>query len=438
MPSHDPNRNLLEAIDGELIQPLKRALIKFRDRPSPSIPSPAATPKRASVALVIRIQPHPSYLPRGGLEKSTNGPPKTIEEFFSLPWVQYGDPECLFIKRAARKGDRWTAHVAFPGGKRDLEDAGDFEAAVRECWEEVGLDLKVDTLECGKLPDRVVTTSWGTHPLMVLCPFIFLHISPSAPALTLQPTEVASAHWVPLRALLSPTFRTVEKCDVSDRLARQATGALGRLVRYVLRISLGQMEFAAIRLWPSLSVFSNFGRDFLQGAEEAVRGRSSRDTPLLLWGLSLGVLVDFLEEMPNGDATRVWKYPTFTVQDVRFVVWAMTKSLRERNVKLAKKGSVASEVLEIREIAEKEEKEALESDTEVTGIETGVEEQLIGKKKRTSTVDVLPSGNARTSTVGVLLEGYYDIVRSAVWFTLFGRTALFAAGVGFFAWKAHK
>jgi 8-oxo-dGTP pyrophosphatase MutT (NUDIX family) len=74
----------------------------------------------------------------------------------------------LFIKRAARKGDRWTAHVAFPGGKRDPEDAGDLEAAVRETLEEVGLDLEHEpVLHCGHLPDRVVTTSWGTVPCVL-------------------------------------------------------------------------------------------------------------------------------------------------------------------------------------------------------------------------------------------------------------------------------
>jgi len=70
--------------------------------------------------------------------------------------VKRGDPECLFIKRAARRGDRWTSHVALPGGKRDEEDEDDHRAAVRECLEEVGLDLDNGMIiDCGKLPDRV-------------------------------------------------------------------------------------------------------------------------------------------------------------------------------------------------------------------------------------------------------------------------------------------
>ena len=38
-------------------------------------------------------------------------------------------------------GDRWTSHVALPGGKRDKGDKGDEEAAVREVREEVGLEM---------------------------------------------------------------------------------------------------------------------------------------------------------------------------------------------------------------------------------------------------------------------------------------------------------
>ncbi len=71
----------------------------------------------------------------------------------------------MFIKRAAREGDRWTSHVALPGGKRDPEDEDDRATAVRETMEEIGLDLKGGgTLFVGKLPERIVSTSWGKVP----------------------------------------------------------------------------------------------------------------------------------------------------------------------------------------------------------------------------------------------------------------------------------
>jgi len=206
---------------------------------------------------------------------------------------------------------------------------------------------------------------------MVLCPFVFLLLSPTPPALHLQPTEVASIHWVPLRALLSPDFRTFETTDVSDRLARQFTGLHGRIIRYGLRLSLGHMSFAAIKLHPSASVYSPFGNDFLEE-----RGK------LVVWGLTLGVLQDLLDTLPPGGcALESWVWPTLTAPDVRLVVKAMTWGIRETNLEAARK-AVAS-----------------------------------GK-------------NDRGSTVHTLLEGYLIEVRRAVWITLAARAVVGTAVVG--------
>lgn len=79
--------------------------------------------------------------------------------------MQKGDPEVVFIKRAARVGDRWTSHVALPGGKRDPEDEDDKAVAIRETVEEIGLDLtSPNAFFVGNLPERVVSTSWGKVP----------------------------------------------------------------------------------------------------------------------------------------------------------------------------------------------------------------------------------------------------------------------------------
>ncbi|CUS13386.1 unnamed protein product [Tuber aestivum] len=390
----------------DLILGLHRALEELTENPPPSVPSPEEAPKRASVALVVRVQPHPSYLP-ASIDSYQVG---CLSEFFEQPWVKRGDPECLFIKRAARKGDRWTSHVALPGGKRDGEDEDDHKAAVRECLEEVGLDLDSGVIiDCGKLPDRVVTTSWGTVPLMVLCPFVFLCTSPTAPSFTLQPTEVASAHWVPIRTLLSPTFRTVQKCDVSDRLSRRFSGPLEPIVRWGLRANLGQMEYSAVRLWPSISVFSSFSGDFLDGAEA---GGGSWDRPLLLWGLTLGVVTDFLEMLPHGQGAAGWTYPTFTSWDVRGIVWLMTREIRKRNWEAARRGSLGRAFCE-------------HEDTESSLVL--VEENGNGTANSTR--------GEPTSTVKVLLEGYYDVVRKAVWVTLGGRAVIASTALGAAAWR---
>jgi hypothetical protein len=42
-------------------------------------------------------------------------------------------------------------------------------------------------------------------------------------------------------------------------------------------------------------------------------GEGAYPSPLLLWGLTLGILADFLDMLPPHQAVQLWKYPTFTV-----------------------------------------------------------------------------------------------------------------------------
>lgn len=125
----------------------------------PILPNPETTKRRASVALILRVQPSSSNWPVENAPRCGS-----LEDFFSQDWTRYGDPEALFIKRAARKGDRWTSHIALPGGKRDPSDEDDKAAAIRETSEEVGIDLKEHAIEVGNLPQRLVTTHWGKKP----------------------------------------------------------------------------------------------------------------------------------------------------------------------------------------------------------------------------------------------------------------------------------
>lgn len=151
-----------------LTSSLHNTLTTLSQNPYPHVPNPPSCKKRASVALILRIRPsyahYPSWSDVATLD-STQPISAQLETFFAQPWVQHGDPEVVFIKRAAREGDRWTSHVALPGGKRDPEDEDDKATAVRETVEEIGLDLKAkDALFVGNLPERVVSTSWGKVP----------------------------------------------------------------------------------------------------------------------------------------------------------------------------------------------------------------------------------------------------------------------------------
>ncbi|KAJ4289774.1 hypothetical protein N0V90_011104 [Kalmusia sp. IMI 367209] len=348
----------------DLISHLKSVLLELNAHPYPEVTNPPETPKRASVALILRIQPHYLHWPATDdkpfplhhpyplsptLQRRRSSAASTkprnlsfkeiIETFFAQEWVKHGDPELLFIKRATRIGDKWNGHVALPGGKRDPEDEDDQVTAVREALEEVGIDLNYNNaITIGNLPQRVVTSSWGKVPLMVLCPYIYLLTSPTYPAQCLQPTEVASTHWVSLRALQSPSLRTYEYADVSARLAKSELG----IKRWFLQSMLSKMMFAAIHLVPSNSTYcatipgfvpagpppdaGTLGkiREVLKGPEVSAGGRP----PLLLWGLTLGVVSDLLEHLPPHNALELWTYPTFTNWDVRFVMWAMSHRFR--------------------------------------------------------------------------------------------------------------
>jgi 8-oxo-dGTP pyrophosphatase MutT (NUDIX family) len=143
-----------------ILQALLPALQRQTSAPYPHVPNPPGCKKRASVAVIIRVRPPFKAVPAptesivdvGGAET----PATTLEDFFAQDWVQEGDAEVLFIKRAGRAGDRWSGHTALPGGKRDPEDADDVAAAVRETREEIGLDLVSHGIPAGNLPERIV------------------------------------------------------------------------------------------------------------------------------------------------------------------------------------------------------------------------------------------------------------------------------------------
>lgn len=151
---------------GNLINALNETLINLHRHPYPEVPNPPGAKRRSSVALILRIRPRYEHWPLNTqkLDKSISIS-QQVDDFFSQDWVKHGDPEVLFIKRATRKGDRWTGHIALPGGKRDPEDEDDLSTAIRETSEEIGLDMTTDDyIPIANLPERVVTTSWDNVP----------------------------------------------------------------------------------------------------------------------------------------------------------------------------------------------------------------------------------------------------------------------------------
>lgn len=154
-------------LDPMLWHKLNGVLQYLQKNQYPHVSNPPSCKKRASVALIVRIRPtdptSATHLPES---YGTALPSKQrLDSFFAQQWVQQGEPEVLFIKRASRSGDRWTGHIAFPGGGREEKDEDDCATSVRETHEEIGLDLNADhCMLVGNLPEQVVTTWWSKVP----------------------------------------------------------------------------------------------------------------------------------------------------------------------------------------------------------------------------------------------------------------------------------
>ena len=105
-------------------------------------------------------------------------------------------PELLMIKRAEQDGDPWSGHVALPGGRMDPRDRDLEQTAIRETWEETGVDIEREGFVLGRLDDLAPRTP--VLPPLVIRPFVA--VVPPNVTIVANP-EVADAFWVPMSAL---------------------------------------------------------------------------------------------------------------------------------------------------------------------------------------------------------------------------------------------
>ncbi|ETW87588.1 hypothetical protein HETIRDRAFT_307211 [Heterobasidion irregulare TC 32-1] len=278
---------------------LSRALRRIRSTPPRIIASPATQPRRAAVALILRVVPPPNV----PLPPSPPPAPPSLTDFFDLDWVKHpaARPEILFLRRAkadaseAHANTR-DAHVAFPGGRMEEGDEGGLYTAMRQTWEEIGLDLAEADYTCiGQLDDREITTSLGKRLLMILSPYVFLQLTPTDPST--DPTPETSLHWIPLTALFPSPTSVIGPCpgplwstvtvDAASRLAPRHSTAL----RLLMRALVGSMQFPALVLAPPAAPI-----DPDASPEKEPLPRGSLEA-LKLWGLSLGMTLDLLAYM---------------------------------------------------------------------------------------------------------------------------------------------
>ncbi len=108
--------------------------------------------------------------------------------------------EILFIRRAVKEGDPWSGHMAFPGGHKETKDDSLLDAAIRETWEEVGIDLRANASLIGALePVRPTLGGPSGRTGMLVAPFVF---SLQKPVQASPNYEVAEVVWTPLHPIL--------------------------------------------------------------------------------------------------------------------------------------------------------------------------------------------------------------------------------------------
>ena len=103
----------------------------------------------------------------------------------------------VWLTRRSARMMNHTGQVAFPGGKLDPEDASVEAAALREAWEEIGLDP--DAVEIlGRLDEQVTMTGFHMTPVAALVP--------PGVRVSIASDEVVEVFSLPFAALLDPAL----------------------------------------------------------------------------------------------------------------------------------------------------------------------------------------------------------------------------------------
>lgn len=109
-----------------------------------------------------------------------------------------GETEVLMIRRAERKGDPWSGHMAFPGGRMEGSDRHGLDVACRETGEEIGLRL-VESDRCIGRLSEIMTHFQLRRRATVISPYVFRLEREVEYTLNHEVSEVI---WVPLGFLM--------------------------------------------------------------------------------------------------------------------------------------------------------------------------------------------------------------------------------------------
>ena len=117
-----------------------------------------------------------------------------------LVYVKNGEL-CVLLNKRTSRVEHHKGEISFPGGGKDPEDQTLMDTALREAYEEMGIDR--DDVEVICQLDRVSTRSG-----FAITPFV--GTIPSSYPFKSSPIEVAEVIEVPLASLMSPNNRIVD------------------------------------------------------------------------------------------------------------------------------------------------------------------------------------------------------------------------------------
>jgi len=124
-----------------------------------------------------------------------------------VPIVVGGDPTVLLTQRTSHLSSH-PGQIAFPGGRIDPQDRDAADAALREAWEEVGLDRRFVTV-LGHLPTYATGSAYSVTPVVALV----------QPGFSLRPNsgEVEEVFEVPLSHFTNPANHRWHSTDWEQR-----------------------------------------------------------------------------------------------------------------------------------------------------------------------------------------------------------------------------
>ncbi|CAG9313112.1 unnamed protein product [Blepharisma stoltei] len=151
--------------------------------------------RRASIAAIFKIVPKipSSFIPSNTQNFQITNQDQLKQYFENQPWVNDGDLQLLFIKRTQHPKDKHSGQVAFPGGKVEKGETP-YQAAVRETYEEIGLDLSDQNKFAYVGAMKEIFPYY--HRNMLLGLYVFIQLTPENHLINLSPNEVHSYRWV--------------------------------------------------------------------------------------------------------------------------------------------------------------------------------------------------------------------------------------------------